>query len=170
MCIKDQQMNLFVVLNVKKRVTRKRRNKNAKGTTPRRIHPTCTQMDKYLSSLITIAQDVLPVGHAKVAACIVYKGEIISIGYCSYKTHPLQKRYGRNVHSSFLHAEVDALVKAQKRVLSRGISLKKCTMYVARVKRPYAFSIEWTTGLAKPCSGCERALTDAGLTRIVYTT
>lgn len=126
-------------------------------------------MDKYLSILSVIAQDVFPVGNAKIAACIVYKGSIISIGHCSYKTHPLQARYGRNAHSIFLHAEVDALIKARSRVLKRGISLKKCTMYVARVKRPSAFSDQWTTGLAKPCDGCMKAIRGAGITNIVYT-
>jgi deoxycytidylate deaminase len=126
-------------------------------------------MDKYLSILSVIAQDVLPVGHAKIAACIVYKGSIISIGRCSYKTHPLQARYGRSVHAIHIHAEVDALVKAQKRVLKRGIPLEKCTMYVARVKRPFASASYFVTGLAKPCEGCMRAIQAAGITNIRYT-
>lgn len=126
-------------------------------------------MDKYLSILSTIAQDVLPVGHAKIAAAIVYKDEIISIGVCSYKTHPLQKQYGRNAHSIFLHAEVDALVKAKYRVLKRGISLKKCTMYIARAKRAGSQSIGYISGLAKPCDGCMKAINEAGITRVFYT-
>jgi deoxycytidylate deaminase len=126
-------------------------------------------MDKYLSILTTIAQDVLPVGRAKIAACIVYKGEIISIGTCSYKTHPSQKFYGRNVHSIHLHAEVDALVRAQKRVMKRGIPLKKCTMYVARVKKASSSSHGFISGLAKPCEGCMKAIREAGITNVIYT-
>jgi len=126
-------------------------------------------MNKYLSLLSIIAEDVIPVAHAKIAAALVYKGEIISIGICSYKTHPLQKQYGRNPMSVFLHAEIDALIKGQKRIESRGIPLKKCTMYVARVKRASSFATDYISGLAKPCEGCMKALTEAGIVNVVYT-
>lgn len=125
--------------------------------------------DKFLSSLSLIAIDVIPVAHAKIAAALVYKGEVISIGTCQYKSHPMQKQYGRNPMSVFLHAEIDALIKGQKRIESRGIPLKKCTMYVARVKKPYANASGFITGMAKPCEGCMKALTEAGIVNVVYT-
>jgi deoxycytidylate deaminase len=112
---------------------------------------------------------IAPVGHARIAACVVYKNELISVGVCSYKTHPLQRRYGRNQHSVYLHAEVDAIIKAQKRVEARGISLKKCTLYVARVKRPAAFATSFIAGLAKPCEGCMKAIREAGIGKVVFT-
>lgn len=139
-------------------------------------------MDKYLSLLSTIAIDVMPVGNAKVAAALVYKGEIISIGVCSVKSHTLQKKYRRirpwsnpNNEGTYRHAEIDALIKGQKRLAalkgSRGsnIPLKKCTMYVARVKRANSFATDYVSGMAKPCEGCMKALTEAGIVNIVYT-
>lgn len=115
-----------------------------------------------------IASDIAPVGHARIAACVVYKNELISVGVCSYKTHPLQRRYGRNQHSVYLHAEVDAIVKARKRVEARGISLKKCTLYVARVKKLSQFAEGFVSGLAKPCEGCMKFIQDAGIGRVVF--
>lgn len=126
-------------------------------------------MDRYLAILSTIAEDVIPVGHAKIAAAIVYKGEILSIGVCSYKTHPFQKMNGRNPMSIHKHAEIDALIKCQSKIRKRGISLKKCTMYIARVKRPNAMADWYVPGLAKPCDGCMRAIQEAGITKIIHT-
>lgn len=126
-------------------------------------------MNKWLRYLSTIAEDVVPVGAARIAAAIVYKNELISVGVCSYKSHPLQKHYGRNPHSIYLHAEVDALIKARSRMGERGISLKKCTLYVARVKRASSNSTGFIAGLAKPCEGCMKAIHEAGLINIVYT-
>lgn len=126
-------------------------------------------MNKWLRYLSTIAEDVVPVGAARIAAAIVYKNELISVGVCSYKSHPLQKYYGRNSHSIYLHAEVDALIKARSRIGERGISLKKCTLYIARVKKPFASARSFVPGLAKPCEGCMKAIHEAGLINIVYT-
>ena len=131
-------------------------------------------MNHWLRHLTTIACDIAPVGHARIAACIVYKNELISVGVCQYKTHPLQRRYGRNQHSVYLHAEVDAIIKAQKRLGSkqdrnRNISLKKCTLYVARVKKLSQFSEGFVSGLAKPCDGCNKFIREAGIINIVYT-
>ncbi len=132
-------------------------------------------MSRWLTYLSTIAEDVIPVGHARIAAAIVYKNELISVGVCSYKSHPLQKHYGRNTHSIYLHAEVDALIKARSRMADpkqgrlRGISLKKCTLYIARVKRASSSDASFIPGLAKPCEGCMKAIHEAGLTNIIFT-
>jgi deoxycytidylate deaminase len=126
-------------------------------------------VSRWLTYLSTIAEDVIPVGHARIAAAIVYKNELISVGVCSYKSHPLQKHYGRNPHSIYLHAEVDALIKARSRIEARGISLKKCTLYIARVKRASSSDASFIPGLAKPCEGCMKAIHEAGLTNIIFT-
>ena len=81
--------------------------------------------------LFKVAIDLSPVAHAKVAAAIVYKGKIISVGWNSYKTHPLQKHYRRNPLSTFLHAEIDAIIKAKR----TGVDLSECVLYVMRVKK-----------------------------------
>ncbi len=118
-------------------------------------------MDRIQSVLFKVAIDVLPVAHAKITAAIVYKGTIVSIGHNSYKTHPFQKRYGRNPLSTHLHAEIDAIIKARR----RGVDLRECVLYVMRVKR---YNGEWTTGLAKPCDGCARAIDEYQIGEVVY--
>ena len=118
-----------------------------------------------ISLLCTIAEDVIPVGHAKIAAAIVYKKEIISIGVCSYQTHPLQKHYARNSESIYLHAEIDAIIKAKR----HNIPLSKCDLYVARVKRPSPFSTMFITGLARPCEGCWKAIQEYNIRNVIYT-
>lgn len=124
----------------------------------------CTA-ERITALLCTIAEDVIPVGHAKIAAAVVYKKEIISIGVCSYQTHPLQKHYGRNSESIYLHAEIDALIKAKR----HNVPLNKCDLYVARVKRPGPFSDVYVTGLARPCEGCWKAIEEHGIRKVIYT-
>lgn len=134
------------------------------------------RMHRWLSYLSTIAEDIVPVGAARIAAAIVYKNELISVGICSHQSHPTQKKYQRtrpwynpNNEPTYRHAEIDALIRAQKRVKARGISLKKCTLYVARVKRASSDSTGFIAGLAKPCEGCMKAIHEAGLINIIYT-
>jgi tRNA(Arg) A34 adenosine deaminase TadA len=47
--------------------------------------------------------------------------------------------------------------------------LSKCEIYVARVKKEKPFTKKYVLGLAKPCPGCERAIAEFGLKRVVYT-
>ena len=92
------------------------------------------------------------------AACIDHKGQIISIGYNSYKkTHPEQKRFtikNDNKDRCFLHAEIAALVKTRK--------------------KPYGIMVMRMLGnndvrMAKPCRICEMALKEAGIEQVWYT-
>lgn len=108
-----------------------------------------------------VARDVSPVRSARIAAAIVYKGRIISIGVCSYKSHPIQKKFGKNQQSIYLHAEIDAISKAHKRV-----DLSQCSLYVVRVKYVQGKLVD---GLAKPCEGCARAISAFNIRNIYYT-
>lgn len=114
--------------------------------------------------LLKVAEDVSPVGAAKVAAAVLYKGKVVAIGVCRYKSHPYQKQFGRNVHSIFLHAEIDALIKAKRRLTPSELS--KSTLLVARVKN---IKGEYVAGLAKPCEGCTRAIEESGIRKVIHT-
>lgn len=104
----------------------------------------------------------------KVAAAIVYRRRIISIGVNQYKSHTLMKKYGRNSDSIFLHAEVDAVRKALP--FFDVEKFKKCDLYILRVKkdRPNCKS-HWIRGLAKPCPGCSRLIEDYQFRNVFYT-
>lgn len=119
---------------------------------------------KVFDVLQLVAEDVIPVGHARIAAAVVYKGQIISIGTCRYHSHPFQKKYGPNNKAIYLHAEIDAILRAKR----RSVDLSKCDLYISRVKRPSSWSNTFVSGLAKPCSGCSRAIKDEGIRNVYY--
>ena len=123
-------------------------------------------MSSYLQTLHTLAQAVEPVANQRIAACIVFKGKLVSFGVNQHKSHPFQKRFACNEHKIYLHAETAAVLNAMKH-LDAG-QLRRSTLYVARVKRPYSGSTDWVSGLAKPCAGCQHCLDAFGITNIVY--
>lgn len=86
------------------------------------------------------------------------KGRLISVGRNSYvKTHPLQAYYGRKAgkpKAIYLHAEVDALIKA------RGVVHK---LVVIR------YGAKGTPLLAKPCKACQLAIRDFGVKHVEHT-
>lgn len=87
------------------------------------------------------------------------KGNVLSVGRNSYiKTHTIQGRYARKVgrpSSIFLHAEIDALIKAKRKNVYR--------MFVSRLGR------DGTYCLAKPCPICQAALEDYGVKVVEHT-
>jgi tRNA(Arg) A34 adenosine deaminase TadA len=113
------------------------------------------------------ADNVNEIG-ARLAACITYKGKVVSFGLNRLKSHPFQLLYGKNKDSLFLHAEVDAIYRATKRLDTHELS--KSTLYVARVKRASSVDAGFVNGLARPCVGCARCIATFGLRKVVYTT
>jgi len=105
---------------------------------------------------------------AKLAAAVVIKGRIISLGRNQYKTHPFATVYGKNSEAIFLHAETHAIVNSLNHV-DRD-DLKRATLYIYRVKRPSQKSRKWIDGISKPCTGCMSAIVEFGFKRVVYTT
>jgi len=103
----------------------------------------------------------------KFAAAIVSRNRIVSIGMNSMKSHPLQAKYGKNPHAIFLHAEIAAIKNALREVEVDDLS--KCDIYITRVKKEKPFTNKFVWGLAKPCIGCERAIAEFGLKRVIYT-
>lgn len=124
---------------------------------------------KYFNILETVAEGIEPIaGRARLSASIVYKNEIISVGYCRYKTHPLQKKYQKHAEAIYLHAELDAIVKALKKISIDD--LKKSSMYIMRIKRKDTYDKEFIRALSKPCSGCQQAIKAFGIKNVYYTT
>lgn len=88
------------------------------------------------------------------------KGRILSIGRNSYhKTHPLQAKSAKAVgedYKVFLHAEIDALVKAKNWD-------KAYKLVITR------FTKDGKPGLAKPCKICQHAIKLAGIQHVEHT-
>jgi tRNA(Arg) A34 adenosine deaminase TadA len=116
---------------------------------------------KILSNLIEVATATPRVSSSKLAAAVVYKNRIISYGVNSYKTSPFQKKYGKNEHAIFLHAEIAAIKNALRHLSQEQLSRSK--MIVCRINN---------VGLAmsKPCLGCQRALAEFEIQTVWYTT
>lgn len=101
---------------------------------------------------------------SKVGAIIVQKGKIISKGFNSYKSHPLQKRYNNertDINDNaphYIHAEIDAL----KRV--KDIDLTDAELFV------YHIGKNNLQKLARPCAACMTAIKEMGIETIHYST
>lgn len=104
----------------------------------------------------------------KLAACLVLRNEVIAIGFNSDKSHPLQKRFGKNSESIFKHAEIDCIVNSLKHL--DVDELKACTLYVHRVKKNNKGDVNWVDGMAEPCAGCQNAIEHFGIKRTVFST
>lgn len=123
------------------------------------------KQEKILNELMKIAEDVAPVSRAKICAAVVLKNEIVAYGTNQKKSHPLQRKYAKNIHACYLHAEIDAIVKASKRISPE--QFKQATIYVARVKKTNEG--RYVRGLAKPCPGCQSAIFAFGFKDVIFT-
>ena len=84
---------------------------------------------------------------------------VLAIGHNQRKTHPLQAKFSRRPGCSFIHAEIDAIVRSIRKINH----LKGCSLYVARVKA------DNTPALAKPCFGCQQAIIAFDISNVYWT-
>lgn len=125
--------------------------------------------DYFLNWAYEIAKSAEPHGNQRMAAIIVIKRKVISIGINSGKTHPMATRFARDYKSDILttpHAEVRAIFNASK-VIDLS-DFRKATLYIARAKKECKNGPDvW--GMAKPCNGCERCIESFGIRKVIYT-
>lgn len=122
------------------------------------------KLSRHLNLLRTIAEDLIPVGNAKLASAILYRGTIVSIGVNQDKSHPFAAKYSKHPEAIYLHAEADAIMKAKKKL--SAFELRKSTLITVRVKCEDGVM---GFGLAKPCSGCRSCIEDHEIRTIIYT-
>ena len=103
---------------------------------------------------------------ARLAAAVVYKNRIISIGINQKRSHPFQAKYSVNEDAIYLHAETDT-IRGALRYLSEK-QLSKSTLYVCRVKHENGPESPIIWGLSKPCIGCQRAIATFDIKNVVY--
>lgn len=104
---------------------------------------------------------------ARLAAAVVLRGDIISVGFNRKKTHPFQVQYQTNDKQIYLHAETDAINRALKYV--NASELKKATLYVARVKYIDNKSKKAIWAESKPCIGCQKAIKQYEIKNVIHT-
>jgi len=92
---------------------------------------------------------------SKHAACIIKKGELLSVGHNQLKTHPMMLKFSNNQNKVYLHAEIDAILNAIRRYGADILS--GSDLYVLRLGKlnQIAFS--------KPCETCAKAIEAFGL-------
>lgn len=119
---------------------------------------------KILDYLHEVAIAVPRVGSGKLAAAVVYKGRIVSVGINQMKTHPLQLKYQSSPLKSSLHAEIAAIIRCSRILNEREIS--RASICVARDKKVLGVH---SYGLARPCTGCLDCIIAFGFKDIWYT-
>lgn len=129
-----------------------------------------------MDQLAIVARDVTPVAGARIAAALVYKRNILSMGVCETKTHPLQNKYNRHPAAIYLHAEIACIKNAIRSGVSEEI-FRKATLYICRQKVDQKvistagrkkLTKKWTSGLACPCKGCAAAIAAFEIGEVVY--
>lgn len=124
--------------------------------------------EKRWALLEKVAIAAEPVSRSRLAAMLVYKNDVIAIGYNKKKTHPMARRFQKHQEAIYLHAEVDCIKNALR--LVEPDLLQKCTMYVLRIKRPDCNPKAFVRAMAKPCCGCQHAIEQFGIKKVYYTT
>lgn len=129
-----------------------------------------TKTSRYMNILAKVAADIVnPVsGNARLAACVVYRNDIISFGINEKKSHPFQARYGKNSDAVFLHAETSAIKNALRYITQN--ELEKASLYICRIKFQDCSRKVVEFGLAKPCCGCLRCIVTYNIPDVYYTT
>lgn len=123
---------------------------------------------KILEFLSKAAEAADHVGiRAKLAAAVVIRNEIVSVGFNRKKTHPFQVQFQTNDQQIYLHAETDAINRALKYVSKE--ELKKARLYVARVKFESNKSKRAIWAESKPCVGCQKAIKSYGFMNVIHT-
>jgi len=88
------------------------------------------------------------------AILISHKPKMVIVGFNQIKTHPKT-----NSHSGFIHAEFDAIRKAQK----FGVDLTKSELFVGRLRK------DGRLGLARPCEHCQAIIDWYGIKSVYFT-
>lgn len=105
---------------------------------------------------------------ARLGAVLIYKGKVMSVGWNSTKTNPLQRELNRlrnfrdNVEEvkNTIHAEVACLIKARDLNIDWG----RASIFVYRIKK------DGSAGLARPCKGCMALIKSMGIKNVYYST
>lgn len=104
--------------------------------------------------------------HNRIGCIVVYHNNIISSGFSSQKTHPIQKRYNKFKYNTDntphkVHAEIKALAHIMNR---KDIDWSKISLYIYREKNCGGI------GLARPCIACMSLIKDLRIPIVYYTT
>lgn len=101
----------------------------------------------------------------RLGAVLVYKGKIISVGWNSTKSSPIQKEYNqfRNFDTTKLkngiHAEISAITRAK----DLTVDWSRVSIFIYREHK------NGIKGNAYCCAACKKAILDRGIKEIYFT-
>lgn len=105
---------------------------------------------------------------ARLGAVLIYKGKVVSVGWNSNKTSPLQKDLNRfrefEVDCGEAHHTIHAEVACLNKAIDLGIDWSRASLFICRIKK------DGSRGLAKPCVGCQTFIRNLGIKNVYYTT
>ncbi len=105
---------------------------------------------------------------AKVGCVVSLGSKVLSVGFSSTKTHPIQQRFNSyrdfgdkwKVSPDKLHAEVSALIP----IMKLDIDWSRVEIYVYRLRG------DNTVGNSRPCEACSHLIKSLGIRKVYYTT
>ena len=100
-----------------------------------------------------------------IGCVVVYKRHVISVGFNSNKTHPIQKLYNKERFDSdstphSLHAEITALLFLKDR---KDIKWSDVELYTYRENK------RGELRMSKPCKSCMALIKDLGINKVHFT-
>jgi len=107
-----------------------------------------------------------------IGAVLIYKNKVLSVGWNTKRTNPIQKKYNRyrvlhdgriydsTILSNATHAEMSTLISTKN---IEGINWEKCSLFV------YSETKDGNKRLTSPCPACRMALKERGIKNIYYT-
>jgi cytidine deaminase len=122
--------------------------------------------DRFLNTTFQIAKEVPRASDNKIAALVVCKNNIISVGMNQMKTHPMVASCKQNEWSEYLHAESSAIINALRQISSS--KLAKCTLYICRAKISGVVG-NYVWGMCKPCPTCRKFIENYPVNSCYYT-
>lgn len=125
-----------------------------------------TKHAKYLNVLAQAASAKGSQQFARVAACVVFRNDIVSFGWNEMKSHPFQAKYSKVPEAIYLHAETCAIKNALKYISLD--ELEKSALYVCRVKYHDKTKKKLVFGLSKPCGGCSKCISTFNIKQVIY--
>jgi deoxycytidylate deaminase len=116
--------------------------------------------DKILRRLLSAVNGATLIGSSRHAAAIVWRDRVISVGVNSLKSHPAMVKHQPNKQRIYLHAEVDAIIKATNR---HGVDfLSECSLYVLRQTKG------GRVANSEPCPGCSNMIQAMGIKHVYH--
>lgn len=101
----------------------------------------------------------------KIGSCAVYKHKVISTGFNTQRTDPMQKKYNIYRFSEDTRHTCHAELSCLKPLIGRkDIDFKNVELYIYREDK------SGIPSLARPCRSCERLIRDLKIKKIFFST